>query len=452
MRKPDARVVALTGVLACSCGVSTEGTRDAPGASGWDGSASAAEDGGQEDDAGEGSPPDAAEASGGDSGGTGAGAEGGGPNGDASLPVDLDGGTTFVVVTPISGIPLPTKTPLHGPGLVLMGGGTDVDAAFVWMHDTIAGSPTATVGNVIVFDTQSPPPSLDNGYTAYVYGLAPFQSVQTLYLGGYKNDGNNAAPATATDVEIAAYYVSRADAVFFAGGDQADYVSWSQTSPALVNALAALYARGGVVGGTSAGCAIMGAFVFDDLRADDQGADPATVDVIANPYEASVSFTRDMFAWPSLLHVLADPHFVTRDRFGRMAGFLARQYGDGFAPDGVLGVGIDESNALVVDSSGVATLLQQPGGTEASAGTGAYVVQPSGAATRCTSGAPLLYENLAVTHLSVGHTQTTPGDTFDFTRGCGTGTRFLVTVDGSNTTSPYSPAPYAATGAPTACP
>ena len=442
---------AASSLVACGGSSSWPSSGGASGGDGGGGSgATSPDDGGGAGqtqippDGGPGSPAGGGDGS--SSGGEGGGSGGSGAGSDAGTVVDLDAGTTFAVAQPISGIPSPTTVPLRGPGIILMGGGTDVDAAIVWMHDTLAGSPTAKLGNIVVFNTQTAPPAIDNAYTSYIFGLAPFQSVQTLYLGGYKNDGNKAPEATVADVEIAAYYVSRADGVFFAGGDQADYVSWSEKSPALMNALAALYARGGIIGGTSAGCAIMGPYVFDDLVADDQGADPATADVIKNPYEPSISFTRGMLAFPSLPGVFADPHFVTRDRFGRLAGFLARQYADGFAAGGVVGVGIDESNALLVDKNGLARLVQQPGGTQAAAGTGAYVIQPGGPATTCASGKPLLYSAVKVTRLASPAT-----DTFDFARGCGTGTSFTVSVDGSKS-SPYSPGPYTAAGAATKCP
>ena len=317
-----------------------------------------------------------------------------------------------------------------------MGGGTDVDAAFVWMHDTIAGSAATTMGNIVVFNCQSAPPAApDNGYTPYIYGLAPFQSVQTIYLGGDPKDPNSAAPATATDLEIAAYYVDRADGVFFSGGDQADYVWW-KGSP-LMAAITALYNRGGVIGGTSAGCSILGPYVFDDIAADNAGLSVATADAVANPYEPGISFTQDMLSFPSLPHVFTDPHFVTRDRFGRLAAFLARQYADGVAGSGVVGVGIDESNALLVDKNGKATLVQQGGGTEATTGTGAYVLQPSGAAMTCTSGKPLLYDGIKVTRLVNPAT-----DSFDFSAGTGTGTALTVKVNGATSASLYSPSPY----------
>jgi cyanophycinase len=358
---------------------------------------------------------------------------------DAFPPVDLDAGTTVVVLQPVSGTPAPTTTPLHGPGLVLMGGGTDVDAAFVWMHDTVAGSPTAHGGNLVVLRADS---NTDNAYTPYIYALAPFQSVMTLFLGGSSINGT---PATQADLAIAAHYVSQADAVFFAGGDQADYVSWKGS--VLMQAVAAVYARGGVVGGTSAGCAILGPFVFDSVAADQAGgSNVATADAVNDPFESTISFTRGMLTFPTVPRVITDMHFVTRDRLGRLAAFVARQYADGAATSDVLGVGVDESNALLVDGTGKAKLVQQSGGSEASTGTGAYVLQPAAAADTCSSGQPLLYKSVKVTRIADPAT-----DGFDFAARCGTGVTFTLTVDGSTSKSPYSPDPYGTAGTATAC-
>ena len=375
----------------------------------------------------------------GGSGGGSAGGSGGGSPSDAGT-IDLDGGTTIVVMQPISGTPSPTTSALQGPGTVLMGGGTDVDAAFVWMHDTVAGSASAHLGNLVVLRADD---NTDNAYTPYIYALAPFQSVMTIYLGGA---GGSGPPATAADLAIAADYIDRADILFFAGGDQADYVSWKGT--AVTQAAARLLARGGVIGGTSAGCAIQGPFVFDSVAADAAGgADVATADAVANPFESTISFTRGMLSNPALPGVITDMHFVTRDRMGRLAAFVARQYADGAATSGVLGVGIDESNALLVDKNGKATLVQQSGGTEASSGSGAYIFQPAQAADTCVAGSPLLYKNVSVTRLSNPAT-----DSFDFSRGCGSGKLFSFTVDGSSSSSPYSHNPYTTAGSATSCP
>jgi cyanophycinase len=340
---------------------------------------------------------------------------------------------------PISGTPVPTSIALQGPGLVLMGGGTDVDQAFVWIHDTLAGSATTKLGNLVVLRADV---NTDNAYTPYIYALAPYQSVMTIYLGG---SSVNETPATPADLAIAAEYVNQADAVFFAGGDQADYSSWKGS--VLMDAVAAVYARGGVVGGTSAGCTIQGAVFFDSIAADaDSFASVETPDAVANPFESTISFTVGMLSYPPLTQTLVDMHFVTRDRMGRLATFMARQVADGAIPSGVVGVGVDESNALLVDHAGHATLVQQPGGTEASAGSGVYIVQTTAATDTCQSGSPLLYAGLTVTRLANPAT-----DFFDFAKGCGTGVSFTLTVDGSQS-SPYSTSPYTTAGAPTSCP
>lgn len=48
--------------------------------------------------------------------------------------------------------------------------------------------------------------------------------------------------------------------------------------------------------------------------------------------EPAISFTTDLFAWPSLRATIPDSHFAARDRFGRLAAFLARIVHDGLAP------------------------------------------------------------------------------------------------------------------------
>ncbi len=55
-------------------------------------------------------------------------------------------------------------------------------------------------------------------------------------------------------VDAMVTYVDGADAVLFAGGDQANYARWKGS--ALMRAVQAVYARGGFVGGGSAGLAI----------------------------------------------------------------------------------------------------------------------------------------------------------------------------------------------------
>ncbi|HYX39683.1 MAG TPA: hypothetical protein VE954_41830, partial [Oligoflexus sp.] len=124
------------------------------------------------------------------------------------------------------------RTPPKTGGLILMGGGTDVDSSFVWAHDIIAGDKTTRRGDVLVLRATGA-----DGYDQYIYDLAPFNSVQTLII----------APAAIPEhLDTVARLINRSEVIFFAGGNQADYVAWrnSKLMPAVQNVVT----RGGVVG------------------------------------------------------------------------------------------------------------------------------------------------------------------------------------------------------------
>ena len=64
-----------------------------------------------------------------------------------------------------------------GPGLVLDGGGLDVDAEFVWMRSTLSADQTHRLGDVVVLTAED-----NSGLDSDIYKLAPFNSVQTISL------------------------------------------------------------------------------------------------------------------------------------------------------------------------------------------------------------------------------------------------------------------------------
>ncbi|HLJ83958.1 MAG TPA: cyanophycinase [Candidatus Eremiobacteraceae bacterium] len=301
----------------------------------------------------------------------------------------------------------------RGPGLVLMGGGTDVDSAFRWIATTIAGSPSRDAGDLVVLRASG-----DNDYDAYIHGLGRYHSVRTILL---------PPCASASDISRAAAIVSRAQAVFFAGGDQADYVIWKGTS--LAGAVQQLYDRGGVVGGTSAGLAILGSYVFDAV-AGDRTHDVHTPDAVADPYEPAISFTEKFFDFPPLRGVITDTHFRVRDRFGRLAAFMAlldAEHGAGT----VRAIAMDARSALVVDRDGVGTLLLQGSG-------GRALFVRGGEAVRLQRGRPLIVRGLDVVVLDRA------GQRFDVRRWCGDGLEYSVDVDGDRKAM-YSPTdPYIA--------
>ncbi len=313
-------------------------------------------------------------------------------------------------VYPAAGTVAPHRA-LHGPGLFLDGGGKDVDAGWRWIHDTLVGR-RVRGGNVVILRASG-----DNDYDAWALTVAPFASVRTILI---------RPCASAAQVNRAVPYVRAADAVFFAGGDQANYVAWKDT--ALPAAVRGVYLRGGVVGGTSAGLAIQGAKIYDSVAADRVLADGElqTSQAVRDPYTSAMSFTNDLFHWPALRETITDTHFARRDRFGRLAAFLSRtgmRYG----------LAIDEGSALEVDRNGIATLVIGP--DRGYSTRGAFILTPLSA--RALPRTPLR-EVLRVTHLNVC------GERYDLTRHRGAGAVYTVRVEGA-LTPPYVPRdPYGA--------
>jgi cyanophycinase len=334
-------------------------------------------------------------------------------------PAPSIGGPTTLTIFPKVGSAADSAITPTGPGLILMGGGTDVDAAFKWMRSTLSTDATSKLGDVVVLRATG-----TNTYDSYIAGMAPFNSVQTILL---------PPPSTPADLQQAAAIVDKAEAVFFAGGNQADYAAWAG-SP-LMTAVQGVYQRGGVIGGTSAGLAILGQYVYDSKT-----GSATSAEALANPFASSISFTNDIFNFPHMKGVITDTHFAPRDRFGRLTAFMARQIANGTPSQNVYGVGVDEQNALVIDKAGKGTLLQQ------TSGTGAAFIANGGQAAQVVSGKPLIYSNITVIRID----KTT--QFYDFVQHCGTGTTYTLSVDGSKSPPFGTTNPYTAAGIPGTCP
>jgi cyanophycinase len=317
---------------------------------------------------------------------------------------------TAIFYKPI-GARRPGRIALHGPGLILGGGGTDVNGEFAWIHDTIVGSHARRGGDLVVLRATG-----NADYDRYIYRLAPYHSVRTLLV---------PTCSSAQTLQKAAAIVARSSAVFFAGGDQADYVIWKGTP--IQSAVQSVYDAGGVVGGTSAGEAILGKFVFD-ARHDDR-RDATSHNAVRDPYEQLISFTYDFLHFAPLDDTVTDMHFVTRNRFGRTAVFMARQIADGKVrrrPAVVFGIGVDEASGIAIDRNGVGTLLLQ------GKGGSAFLIR-GGPAKQIIRGVPFVSNRLTVTKLS------RQGDRFDFVSWCGEEPTYTVTVDGRGSNGIYVP-------------
>ena len=282
--------------------------------------------------------------------------------------------------------------PLAGPALNLGGGGTDVDAALQAMIDLARGCTScATKVDVVILRASGA-----DGYNDYIFAMNGVDSVESLVI--TKASEANSAAVVAT--------VSNAEVVFFAGGDQCNYVTLFKGG-ALEAAVESVYARGGSIGGTSAGMAIQGEFIYNGCT-----GSATSAEILANPFHRNATFTYDYFSWNDMGDTLTEQHLVTRDRMGRLFGFLARQIQDGRTPS-ALGVAADEVTSIVVDKNGLATVY----------GTGnAYFVLADHFPEVCQARTPLTYSGYKMWRRS-------PGQTFDL-RNRPTTPDYMISVTG----------------------
>lgn len=261
----------------------------------------------------------------------------------ASSPHGIDRGETvrswdyFVTGTPGATAPRPVS-----PGLLLMGGGGDVDAAMRWFLERAGG------GNIVVLRAAG-----GDGYHDYLYReLGRIQSVETIVFRDR---------AAAFDPAVAAI-LSRAHGIFLAGGDQSRYVRfWSDTPVAA--ALAAHWQAGRPLGGTSAGLAVLGEFAFSaDFDPRTSGGELTSRAAQADPHDPRITLVRGFLSLPPLRGTIADTHFAERDRFGRLEVFVSRILARDDAPAAVLGIGIDEATALCLEPDGTGRVLSARGG------------------------------------------------------------------------------------------
>lgn len=253
----------------------------------------------------------------------------------------------------------------------MMGGGTDLDEAFRWLCNKGNG------GDFLIVRATG-----DDDYNSYVNGLCKANSVATLII------PNREAAEDAAVAEI----IRKAEVLFIAGGDQANYIrGWKGTG--VESAINDDIAAGKPIGGTSAGLAVEGEFVYGALGDKPDDKDLASADVLADPYFERVTLVRDFLKVPHLEGLITDSHFAKRDRMGRSLGFLARMMKDGWSSS-PREVAIDEKSAVLVEADGKTTVV----GT----GKGAYFLRPTQAPEVCEKGVALTFRKVSVYRVKTG--------------------------------------------------
>jgi len=256
-------------------------------------------------------------------------------------------------------------------GVAMMGGGSDLDEAFRWLCNKGNG------GDFLILRARG-----DDDYNSYVNGLCKANSVATLII------PNRQAAEDPAVAEI----IRKAEVVFIAGGDQANYIRGWKGTP-VETAINDDIAAGKPIGGTSAGLAVEGEFVYGAMGDKPDDRDLASSDVLPNPYFERVTLVRDFLKIPRLENLITDSHFAKRDRMGRTLGFLARLMKEGWSSS-PRDVAIDEKSAVLVEADGKATVV----GT----GKGAYFLRPTQAPEVCEPGVPLTFRSVSVYRVKAG--------------------------------------------------
>lgn len=290
--------------------------------------------------------------------------------------------------------------PLQGPVLDLSGS-SDVAEALQHDVDMIRGcSNCPTKINVVVIRASGA-----DGFNPEFMALNGVDSVVSLVI----TDRESSSRSDVIDT------VKNAEFVWFAGGDQCNYIRWVKGTP-VEAAVKSVYARGGAVGGNSAGLAIQGDIAYDSCP--DQSAESKTV--LADPYHVDVHLSRDFFHWKYLDRLITDTHFAQRDRFGRSLVFLARALRDYSLPD-VWGLGVDEETSVVVDKSGKGHVYGAGGATLILADHQADVLE---------KGKPLTYRGYKVWRFPAG-------STIDLAHRPTSGYQTIDVIDGVVSAKPY---------------
>ncbi len=265
-----------------------------------------------------------------------------------------------------AGSPTGAQTKTQG-GFALMGGGKDLDRAFQWMCERSGG------GDFLILRASG-----DDAYNPYIQGLCHVNSVSTLVI----------PDRPAASDPFVAMAIRNAEAVFIAGGDQANYINFWMGTP-VQQVLNEAIARNIPIGGTSAGLAVQGEFVYSAQGDLPDGPDLTSPETLANPFNPRVTIVHQFLNNPLLKEVITDTHFSARDRMGRTLVFMARILQDGMARH-IRDIAVDQRTAVLLEPDGMATVV--------SAGS-AYFLQATQAPETCKANTPLTFRGVAVRSL-----------------------------------------------------
>lgn len=264
----------------------------------------------------------------------------------------------FVLAGCSAATPPPSSAPADAPqGTLLIVGGGPIPDAIIDRFVALAGG--AGRARILVFPMASEDPDAGVEMTAYLQKLGA--SAERVVL-----------THTEADSEAAARRLDGVTGIWFGGGDQARLTAALLHTP-VEKAIAARYRAGAVVGGTSAGAAVMTTPMITGDELKPGGSRPPAKD----SSDAFMTIARGNVVTAEgfglLPGVIVDQHHVRLRRNNRLLSVVLEH-------PTLVGIGIDESTALEVGPAGVWRVL----------GESVAVVYDARQAAIAPAGAPVL--------------------------------------------------------------
>lgn len=211
--------------------------------------------------------------------------------------------------------------------LVIIGGGSIPDY-IIEKYVELAGGRDAKF--LIVPMASSQPFQSMNSFSKRLFGLG-CTNIESII-------GNNES----IDVDSNLAKINDVKGVFFTGGDQSNLTS-ALLDTKLLEAIKKIYLKGGVIGGTSAGAAVMSSLMItgEELINND------TVNVFNLITQGNIKTSK---GFGLLNNAIVDQHFIKRKRMNRLISLVLEN-------PNLIGIGIDESTAIIMDPTGTFEVL-----------------------------------------------------------------------------------------------
>ena len=220
--------------------------------------------------------------------------------------------------------------------LIIIGGAEDKENDCTILREFVRRSGGTQAKIVVLTAATTAPREVGENYTK-VFERLGAASIRVI-------DTERREDATEPDAIEAA---KEASGIFFTGGDQARITELVKGTP-LDAAIHKRYAEGAVIAGTSAGAAMMPDVMIVEGESE------------TNPRADVVEMGPGMGFLPG---IVVDQHFAQRGRLGRLIAALMQQ-------PAVLGIGIDENTAVIVNGDefevigqGAATVVDESNST-----------------------------------------------------------------------------------------